>query len=238
MNLVTQDVTVRYGAQIAVDKVELTAEPGELQAIRRRVPQVVAAPCPGQGAGACRAHRLGRRLYPRRQHRYMPQDSGTRVALKAFERVLLGRMRWLPFRVGRPDLEATEAAMAEIGVEDLAPRHIGELSGGQRQVVLLAQMLAGDPRVLLLDDLSPRRAMPLDAFIAEVMDILTRQPDATEVIVERCKPLRFAAEDYRMSEMVEMINSIAHCAGPFQDRRNARDSALSAWARSRMTTPH
>jgi uncharacterized oxidoreductase len=35
-------------------------------------------------------------------------------------------------------------------------------------------------------------AMPLDEFIAETMNILKNSPDATEICVERVKPLRFA----------------------------------------------
>lgn len=38
------------------------------------------------------------------------------------------------------------------------------------------------------------RAMPLNEFIAEVMDILTTQPEAKEICVERVQPLRFAAD--------------------------------------------
>ncbi|HEX8325076.1 MAG TPA: SDR family oxidoreductase [Tepidisphaeraceae bacterium] len=38
------------------------------------------------------------------------------------------------------------------------------------------------------------RAMPLDEYIAEVMKILTDQPDTTEVNVGRVRPLRYAAE--------------------------------------------
>lgn len=38
------------------------------------------------------------------------------------------------------------------------------------------------------------RAMPLDDFMAEVLTILGDDPDATEVVVDRCRPLRFAAE--------------------------------------------
>jgi uncharacterized oxidoreductase len=51
----------------------------------------------------------------------------------------------------------------------------------------------------LLTEDGPRdpRAMPLDEFIAEVMEILKTQPDATELCVERVKPLRFAAEQGR-----------------------------------------
>ena len=39
------------------------------------------------------------------------------------------------------------------------------------------------------------RAMPLGEFITEVLDILANQPTVEEVVVERCKPLRFAAEN-------------------------------------------
>lgn len=52
------------------------------------------------------------------------------------------------------------------------------------------------------------RAMPLDAFIAEVMDILTNRPDAKEVIVGRCKPLRFAAENGNFDQVFGMVNSL------------------------------
>lgn len=38
------------------------------------------------------------------------------------------------------------------------------------------------------------RAMPLDAFIAEVMEILRTKPDAKEICVKRVHPLRYSAE--------------------------------------------
>jgi uncharacterized oxidoreductase len=39
---------------------------------------------------------------------------------------------------------------------------------------------------------SDPNAMPLEAFIAEVMQLLESAPDAQEILVERVKPLRFA----------------------------------------------
>jgi uncharacterized oxidoreductase len=41
------------------------------------------------------------------------------------------------------------------------------------------------------------KAMPLNEYISETMDLLENFPDATEVLVERAKPMRFAErEDY------------------------------------------
>jgi uncharacterized oxidoreductase len=50
------------------------------------------------------------------------------------------------------------------------------------------------------------RAMPLDAFITEVMDILKTQPTATEICVEKVKPLRFAAESGHYDTVFQGLN--------------------------------
>lgn len=53
---------------------------------------------------------------------------------------------------------------------------------------------------------SDERAMPLDAFISEVMDILENRPDEKEVVVDRCKPLRLAAQNGNFDQVFAMIN--------------------------------
>ena len=50
------------------------------------------------------------------------------------------------------------------------------------------------------------RAMPLDEFITEVMDILANHPTVEEVVVERCKSLRFAAENGNADTMFQARN--------------------------------
>ena len=49
-------------------------------------------------------------------------------------------------------------------------------------------------------------AMPLDEFITEVMTILSNQPTVAEVVVERCKPLRFANENGNTGTMFQALN--------------------------------
>ncbi len=78
------------------------------------------------------------------------------------------------------------------------PTQVIEIVPPYVQTHLMGEHQASDPK-----------AMPLDAFIAEVMDLLA-VPDATEIVVERCKPLRFAAESGTMASMVAALNAEAH----------------------------
>jgi uncharacterized oxidoreductase len=66
-----------------------------------------------------------------------------------------------------------------------------QLMGTATEVVeLIPPYVATD----LLNGASDPRAMPLDRYIAEVMEIWKAQPEATEICVENVKLLRFAAE--------------------------------------------
>ncbi|MGD0773853.1 MAG: SDR family oxidoreductase [Candidatus Solibacter sp.] len=58
----------------------------------------------------------------------------------------------------------------------------------------------------LLNGASDPRAMPLDAFIAEVMEVLKTQPSATEICVENVKRLRFAAESGHYDAVFQGLN--------------------------------
>lgn len=49
-------------------------------------------------------------------------------------------------------------------------------------------------------------AMPLDEYIRETLDLLRSQPDAAEILVERVKPLRFAAANGDNSAFFERFN--------------------------------
>jgi uncharacterized oxidoreductase len=58
----------------------------------------------------------------------------------------------------------------------------------------------------LLNGASDPRAMPLEAFIAQAMEILKTQPAAAEICVENVKRLRFAAESGRYDSVFQGLN--------------------------------
>ncbi|MGW7340910.1 zinc ABC transporter ATP-binding protein AztA [Streptomyces sp. NPDC054808] len=87
---------------------------------------------------------------------FVPQRGavGDALPLTARQTVEMGRWgeRGLWRRPSRHDREVVDSAMARLGVTDLAARQLGELSGGQRQRVLIAQGLAQQSDLLLLDE--------------------------------------------------------------------------------------
>jgi zinc/manganese transport system ATP-binding protein len=68
--------------------------------------------------------------------------------------VMIGRYGRLGLlnRPGKPDFAAVEKAMKLLGIEDLRKKPIGTLSGGQQQKALIAQNIAKEPEVMLLDE--------------------------------------------------------------------------------------
>jgi iron complex transport system ATP-binding protein len=84
----------------------------------------------------------------------VPQDLSPAFSFRALEVVLMGRSPYLSrWGGGGPrDWARARAAMAATHVQHLADRPVEELSGGERRRVVLAQALAQDAPVLLLDE--------------------------------------------------------------------------------------
>ncbi|MFJ4823403.1 zinc ABC transporter ATP-binding protein AztA [Streptomyces bacillaris] len=87
---------------------------------------------------------------------FVPQRAAVGDALPLTVRQTVEMGRWGdrgPWRrLTARDHATVDAALDRLGIGDLAPRQLGELSGGQRQRALIAQGLAQESDLLLLDE--------------------------------------------------------------------------------------
>ncbi|HUJ89297.1 MAG TPA: ABC transporter ATP-binding protein [Syntrophorhabdales bacterium] len=84
----------------------------------------------------------------------LPQAIETIFPYTAEEFILMGRYPHFDKRIGygRGEAEVVREVMERIGIGQLSGRIVNTLSEGERQKVYLAQCIAQDPKVLLLDE--------------------------------------------------------------------------------------
>jgi len=77
---------------------------------------------------------------------------GVPITVREAVRMARYRSTGLIRRLRAPDRARIDAALEDLGIQDLAGRHLSELSGGQRQRVFVAQAIAQDHAMLLMDE--------------------------------------------------------------------------------------
>lgn len=119
---------------------------------------------------------------------YLPQDPDPAFPMRAIDVVVSGRAPYL----GRfaweseQDWEEARRALALCDAEHLADRYLDEMSGGERKRVFLARVLAGTPRLILLDE--PLAALDI-SHVQQFSQLLRQVVDRTGCAVV------FAAHD-------------------------------------------
>jgi iron complex transport system ATP-binding protein len=114
----------------------------------------------------------------------VPQTPNLPETFSVTEVVLLGRsphLGWLRNESQR-DLQIANAAMQATGILEFAERKIGELSGGEKQRVTIARVLAQQPQVILMDEPTANLDIAHQLEILNLMQSLCRQQQMAVLI--------------------------------------------------------
>lgn len=175
-----KDLSFQYDEESVLENVSFTARPGEITAIvgANGAGKSTLLKCISgfeKASGTVKicgqdAFRLSREKLAGTMS-YLDQCTDCEAELNVYEVVLLGRLQRLSFRVTDDDLQKVDAILTQMSLEPFANRNISELSGGQRQLVFIAQTLIKDPQVLILDE--PTSALDLRRQF-EIMEFLQK----------------------------------------------------------------
>ena len=84
---------------------------------------------------------------------YVPQSQSPRAGYTVMEMVMMGAAaRQVLMGPGRKERRAAEVALERVGIAQLAKRDCARISGGERQLVLIARALAQNAHLLVMDE--------------------------------------------------------------------------------------
>lgn len=85
---------------------------------------------------------------------YIPQYNNVPFNYSVLEMVMMGRVAKYGFFAtpSKRDREVAHESLRRIGIDDLASRPFGQLSGGQKQMVLLARALTQEVNTFIMDE--------------------------------------------------------------------------------------
>ena len=164
MTIAARGADIGYPGRVVGRAIDLTLEDGEVLCIlgpngsgKTTLLRTLLGLLPALG-GVVTVNGADIRGVPRdrlaREIAYVPQASVPAFDFTAEEIVLMGRTAHMgPFSPpsGR-DREIARAALQRLGVGDLAPRAITAVSGGERQLVLIARALATEAKAIVMDE--------------------------------------------------------------------------------------
>jgi iron complex transport system ATP-binding protein len=106
---------------------------------------------------------------------YLPQFHNPVFPFTVEEVVLTGRAAYVWTTPSKHDHALVYAALDRVGIQELAGHAYTELSGGERQLVMLARVLAQQPRILLLDEPTSHLDLANETRLLRLVRQLTRE---------------------------------------------------------------
>jgi cobalamin transport system ATP-binding protein len=190
-----QNLPVLHGVSLSVERGEMVAILGPNGSGKTTLLKILSAVLNRQGEVKLNGRNI--ESFDRRElsklFAVVPQENRVNFPYTVAEVVLMGRASYhSPFALERKtDLEVARASMELTDALSFSHRYVHELSGGEKQRVMIARALAQEPEILLLDEPSAFLDLKHQVQIFELLCRLNRERRLT--IVAALHDLNLAA---------------------------------------------
>ena len=142
-----------------------------------------------------------------RHFAYIPQEHKPPFPFAVRDVVLMGRTPYLNrlARVLPEDRLIAYRAMKQMGIEDLADSIYTDLSGGQRQLVLIARALAQQPKLLIMDEPTASLDFGNQQLVLSRMKALSREGMAVIMVTHDPDHALFCADKVIVMQAGEVV---------------------------------
>lgn len=106
---------------------------------------------------------------------FLPQFHKTVFPFLVKDVVITGRAAFSRFRPSQQDWALVDQALLDLDIEHLKERPYTELSGGERQLVMIARILVQAPKVILLDEPTNHLDVYYQSYLMKKLRQLSRQ---------------------------------------------------------------
>jgi iron complex transport system ATP-binding protein len=203
-DLVLHDISVKRGGNRVLEGIDVCFSPGELAALigpngagKSTLLGSIAGTLPFGGSVL-----HGGETVNSDDVSYLPQAHGVTTTLSVLEIMLLGRLETLKWRARNQDLDLATRVLAQFAIGDLAWRAMNTLSGGQQQIVLLAQRLMRSPQIVILDE--PTSALDLHHQLSVLAILRTYARSANAIVITAIHDIGLAG---RQCDRVVLLDS-------------------------------